>query len=73
MNENISRRSLFIMTCLSLERCRLYNVYIINVPSQKPSPSQKPRKESVGAHLTMTVWFGKFEDVASTFKPPKGR
>ena len=33
---------------------------------------KKPRKESIGAHLSLTIWFGKFEHVANAFKTPAG-
>ena len=33
---------------------------------------KKPRKETIGAHLSMTIWFGKFEHVSSAFKTPHG-
>ena len=29
---------------------------------------KKPLKDSIGAHLSMTVWFGKFEHVAESFR-----
>ncbi|XP_063694280.1 myoferlin-like isoform X6 [Bolinopsis microptera] len=33
---------------------------------------KKPMKEKIGAHLSMNIWFGKFEHVASAFKTPSG-
>ena len=33
---------------------------------------KKPRKEKIGAHLSLNVWFGKFEHVAKAFKTPSG-
>ena len=33
---------------------------------------KKPLKEKIGAHLAMTIWFGKFEHVAKAFKTPSG-
>ena len=33
---------------------------------------KKPMKEKIGAHLSMNIWFGKFEHVANAFKTPSG-
>lgn len=33
---------------------------------------KKPRKEKIGAHLALNMWFGKFEHVANAFKTASG-
>lgn len=33
---------------------------------------KKPMKEKIGAHLALTMWFGKFEHVAKAFQTPCG-